>query len=63
MFGSYPCTSVVEDFQGCLWMYCVEKAFVQNFSIEKGESADLAQNLFSIIFFVSSDTEIERYGP
>lgn len=41
MLGSYL-YSVVEDFQSCLWMYCVEKAFVENFCIEKGETAGLA---------------------
>lgn len=61
-FGSYQYTPAGEDFQGFLWTYCVEKAFIGNFCIKKGESAGLAQNLFSIIF-VSSDAEIERYGP
>lgn len=43
-------------------MYYLEKAFIGNFGIKKEESANLAQNLFSIIFF-SNDAEIESYAP
>lgn len=50
VFGSYQYTSVAEDFQGFLWMYYLEKAFIGNVCIKKGESAHLALRICSPSF-------------
>lgn len=52
MFCSYRYTPVVEDFQSCLWMYCVEKAFIRKFYI-KEESLQVLLRICSPFFLLA----------